>query len=138
MTNYDYPAHVLTKDGRIKKSKLKAAAQWRATHSKSKTKLVCYTRTAKDGHRYVTCNHPSHKHGTAKRHTTKPSPAKSRALGRKATQPKKPSYRAERFLLGDPSYMRGHLYDSKKFRTAREGAAAQFLAAYGPQPDAFV
>ena len=137
MTNYDYPAHMLTKDGRIKKSKLKAAAQWRATHSKSKTKLVCYTRTAKDGHRYVTCNHPSHKHGAAKRHTAKPKAATSRPRN-PATQPKKPSYRAERFLLGDPSYMRGHLYDSKKFRTAREGAAAQFMAAYGPQPDAFV
>ena len=137
MTNYDYPAHMLTKAGTLKKSKLKAAAQWRATHSKSKTKLVCYTRTAKDGHRYVTCNHPSHKHGAAKRHTAKPKAAKSRPRN-PATQPKKPSYRAERFLLGDPSYMRGHLYDSKKFRTAREGAAAQFLAAYGPQPDTFV
>ena len=126
MTNYNYPAHMLTKDGRIKKSKLKAAAQWRATHSKSKTKLVCFTRTAKDGHRYVTCNHPSHKHGAAKRHTAKTKPAKSRPRN-PANQPKKPSYRAERFLLGDPSYMRGHLYDSKKFRTARDGAAAQFL-----------
>jgi hypothetical protein len=25
-------------------------------------KLVCYTRTANDGHRYVVCNDPSHKH----------------------------------------------------------------------------
>ena len=137
MTNYDYPAHMLTKDGRIKKSKLKAAAHWRSTHSKSKTKLVCYTRTAKDGHRYVTCNHPSHKHGAAKRHTAKTKPAKSRPRN-PANQPKKPSYRAERFLLGDPSYMRGHLYDSKKFRTAREGAAAQCVAAFGPQPDTVV
>ena len=94
MTNYDYPAHMLTKDGRIKKSKLKAAAQWRATHSKSKKKLVCYTRTAKDGHRYVTCNHPSHKHGAAKRHTAKPKAAKSRPRN-PATQPKKPGMKEE-------------------------------------------
>jgi hypothetical protein len=80
MHQYNYPASYLTKDGKIKRSHLKKAAEFRATHSpQPKAKqLKCYTRSRADGSQYVTCDGNKSTKGKKK-----PAPRKQKRKGSK-------------------------------------------------------